>query len=510
MAAKKRSVVWSFFEEDLDSKNVICRLCAEAIHNCGNTTNMLKHLRSKHERELADATKRRRFDDVTRGPARQRKSKPDLCTDFAENDEEIHMAEMGDERTTQEPLERNEELSDNINGASILSVTKCRKRSPVWRYFQKVSDSNKVLCLVCSGNIHYPQNTSNLLRHLRKKHPGEYSDIEHCLKDRPGERASRMAASRLVECAEHNGVLDNEEVIQVSIITGDSDEQERASNEETDRTVTDIVEQALSLSALPNKKRSAVWNYYECGEDANRVLCLLCSEHIQYRQNTSNLLRHLRKKHPDKNIDKQRKEQLLDEMDGAMEFSPPNESRCAGAPPGLVAPLTLEQAEQIGRNQEQVEQVSRSDREQMAQMRRSLEQEMRALERERELTEQLRRAQQQEARALEQQRELTEQLRRAHEGEMKRLRELEARALEQERKDLEQLRRTQEEEAQTIKRERVELEQMRRELEEERRRLQRQRNAVQQGGIPAAGLQVRDDQSGVEGGALEMLVVTTT
>ncbi|XP_061102329.1 zinc finger BED domain-containing protein isoform X2 [Conger conger] len=501
MAAKKRSVVWSFFQDDLNSKMAVCLRCGERILNCGNTTNLLKHLRSKHQGELTDATKRRRFSDVSRGrgpvcqlepkqPKLERADIPDT-----EDDAEIHVSEMGDLRTEQEPFEGNEELgraiSDGINGALTLSVTKTRKRSAVWRYFQDGFDPNKVLCLVCSENIHYPQNTSNLLRHLRKKHPGEYADIEGSLKDRPGEKAAAMVVRSLAEQA--NGLMNNEQ--------DGSEEQERIGTEEASRAVSDIVDEAFALSVLPKKRRSAVWSFYERGEDANKVLCLLCSEYIQYRQNTSNLLRHLRKKHPDKNVETKRKGEVTAGLDHAFML---NDYRSTGMPPGLVAPLTLEQAEQTRRGQEQ---------EQAEAVRKALQQEARSLERERELTEQLRRAQQQEARALEQQRELTEQLRRMQEDEMRRLRELEARTLEQERRAVEQLRKTQEEEAKVIEHERGALEQLRRELEEDRRSLQRHWEAIRQGQVTVVGEQGREEGHalpGVVGGDLEMLVVTTT
>ncbi|XP_035272386.1 caldesmon isoform X2 [Anguilla anguilla] len=504
MAARKRSVVWSFFQDDLSSKSAACILCAENIQHCGNTTNMLKHLRSKHQEELTNTTRRRRFGDVTRGPMSQ--LEPKQTDDITEN-AEMHMSEMDDQQTEQEPLEGNEEMgraiSDGFNGALALSVTKNRKRSAVWRYYQDGFDKNKVLCLVCSENIHYPQNTSNLLRHLRKKHPGEYGDIEGCLKERSGERARALAGR-----APHNSVADNEEVIQVSIITGEPEEQERISSEEASRAVSDIVEEAFSLSVQPSKKRSAVWSYYERGEDANKVLCLLCSENIHYRQNTSNLLRHLRKKHPEKNVDMKRRGPSAGGPRAAAadrafpQHALPSDYRSLGAcPPGFVAPITLEESERMRRTLEQSEQ-----------MRRTLEQETRALERERELTEQLRRAQQQEARALEQQRELTEHLRRAQEEEMKRVRELEARALEQERQAVERLRRTQEQEAMAIEREREALEQLRRELEEDRKALQRDWDAARQGRVPMVGGEIRQENQalpGMEGGEVEMLVVTT-
>uniref|UniRef100_A0A674F1U9 BED-type domain-containing protein n=1 Tax=Salmo trutta TaxID=8032 RepID=A0A674F1U9_SALTR len=54
MAPRKRSVVWSFFRA-VDEKKVTCLLCLETVLHCGHTTNMLRHLRSKHLNEYSSA-----------------------------------------------------------------------------------------------------------------------------------------------------------------------------------------------------------------------------------------------------------------------------------------------------------------------------------------------------------------------------------------------------------------------------------------------------------------------
>ncbi|KAG9336979.1 hypothetical protein JZ751_029997 [Albula glossodonta] len=397
-----------------------------------------------------------------------------------------------------------EEIGRPISDAEevyTLPVVKNKKRSAVWRYYQDGLDPNKVLCLVCSENINYPQNTSNLLRHLRKKHPSEYADIESQVKERSGEGNRAMVCRSLAEQTAHNGITDSDQIIQISVTGEESEEQEHSiTNEDRKTVVADIVDAAYSFSVLPDKKRSAVWKYYQRGEDSTTVLCLICSHNIQYRQNTSNLLRHLRKKHPDKYIDNKSKasndkpeEEPLG-VDITHSFKSPSLHNSFSSPrihTGVPELLTMEQSEQL---------------------RRSLEQETRALERERELTEQLRRAQQQEARALEQQRELTEQLRRAQEEEMRRVRQLENQALEQERQTVERLRKVQEQEARAIEREREALEQLRRELEEDRKALQRHWDALGQSRVTVVGQDMKSQGQvtlGMESGEVEMLVVTT-
>uniref|UniRef100_A0A3P8Y3Y2 BED-type domain-containing protein n=1 Tax=Esox lucius TaxID=8010 RepID=A0A3P8Y3Y2_ESOLU len=58
MAPRKRSVVWSFFRA-VDEKKVTCLLCLETVLHCGHTTNMLRHLRTKHLNEYSSKQKPR-------------------------------------------------------------------------------------------------------------------------------------------------------------------------------------------------------------------------------------------------------------------------------------------------------------------------------------------------------------------------------------------------------------------------------------------------------------------
>lgn len=65
-----------------------------------------------------------------------------------------------------------------------LSGATSKKRSAVWTYYQDDEDGNKALCLICLENIQHRRNTSNLLKHLRKRHPAEYADVEDRTKRR--------------------------------------------------------------------------------------------------------------------------------------------------------------------------------------------------------------------------------------------------------------------------------------------------------------------------------------
>lgn len=53
MAERKRSRVWQFFTRE-NNFEAICEVCLKTVRSCGNTTNLVKHLRLKHKVEYED------------------------------------------------------------------------------------------------------------------------------------------------------------------------------------------------------------------------------------------------------------------------------------------------------------------------------------------------------------------------------------------------------------------------------------------------------------------------
>ena len=47
-------------------------------------------------------------------------------------------------------------------------------KSDVWKFYEKIVDSNKVKCLLCSKQLSYRGGTSNLRDHLVSQHPLNY------------------------------------------------------------------------------------------------------------------------------------------------------------------------------------------------------------------------------------------------------------------------------------------------------------------------------------------------
>lgn len=86
-----------------------------------------------------------------------------------------------------------------------------RKRSAVWTYFDDGDEtSEKVLCQICGERIVHSGNTSNMIKHLKIKHPEEYNSVEvKRKKEAPG-------TSKPVNLQSWR-VSDSQESIQVSI-----------------------------------------------------------------------------------------------------------------------------------------------------------------------------------------------------------------------------------------------------------------------------------------------------
>uniref|UniRef100_A0A8C7UY00 SIN3-HDAC complex associated factor, like n=1 Tax=Oncorhynchus mykiss TaxID=8022 RepID=A0A8C7UY00_ONCMY len=310
-----------------------------------------------------------------------------------------------------------------------------RKRSVVWSFFRAV-DEKKVTCLLCLETVLHCGHTTNMLRHLRSKHLNEYSSAA-ASKDRRSVAADDNSQPMMINsedyCDEQAASVSDADI--ASAING------ILKAAEDHAVVRDsgagIVGQGSAGATPSGRKWSSVWTHYERLEEQNRALCLICNEKIQHQSSTSNLLRHLSKRHPDAfaRLECHIKKQKTSALDFMLSF---------------LSPLSFSHS------------VDAFD------MMGACEGEVRVLERERELTEALRSAQQQEARALEQQRELLETLRRAN-----------TRETSAEKEALETLRRSQEQEARSLQKEREDLQRERVELQMEKERMQREREELE-------------------------------
>ena len=123
-----------------------------------------------------------------------------------------------------------------------------RKQSKVWSYFEKRDQGSSVECTVCGEVQRYAGNTTNMSRHIVKRHSGKQSGL---LAPDEGMAESPAAA------------------------------KER------------------KLSKRKSFSRSLVWRFFTRVAGEKKVQCQLCMEHYAYCHNTTNLHLHLKSKHSD-------------------------------------------------------------------------------------------------------------------------------------------------------------------------------------------------------------------
>uniref|UniRef100_A0A3B1IQ78 SIN3-HDAC complex associated factor, like n=2 Tax=Astyanax mexicanus TaxID=7994 RepID=A0A3B1IQ78_ASTMX len=337
------------------------------------------------------------------------------------------------------------------NPVSAVRGMAARKRSIVWSFFQ-AEDEKRVLCLLCMKTVLYFGHTTNMLRHLRAKHPGDFSALDK-------RKASAGRAAPNNGCVEVTVMMDEQQVeVQNEVGEVEMDGAIRgilcaAAGEGTAEPEASGCEAESKVAAegspqplTPNtRKWSAVWVHYRKVDQEKKALCLLCMEKIQHQSSTSNLIRHLQNKHPaeyaqlEEHPQKRPAKRKPDDPD----YCPPSPTKSRAVTPRTVqSPLNSSIAERYAG-------VDWSDGRKI-------------LERERELTEALRRVQQEEGRSLQQQRELMQQIRE----------------LEAERRALQNQRREQEDEHHRLKREKEEVENSKLELQKEREEIQKEREEL--------------------------------
>eukprot|EP00096_Caligus_rogercresseyi_P005081 TRINITY_DN1993_c0_g1_i1.p1 TRINITY_DN1993_c0_g1~~TRINITY_DN1993_c0_g1_i1.p1 ORF type:complete len:752 (-),score=166.77 TRINITY_DN1993_c0_g1_i1:66-2321(-) len=126
---KRRSSIWNYFVSTGEHEMNACRVCNRVFKCKGQTTSsMIRHLKKEHV---------------------------GLFHEFLENKE-----------SPPDPIE----LS--------LSINNEKKRSPVWKYFEKTSSLGVNACLECKTEFKCKgYSTSNMIRHLELTHPELFKDF---------------------------------------------------------------------------------------------------------------------------------------------------------------------------------------------------------------------------------------------------------------------------------------------------------------------------------------------
>ncbi|TRY89496.1 hypothetical protein DNTS_016069 [Danionella cerebrum] len=364
-------------------------------------------------------------------------------------------------------------------------IMAARRRSIVWSFFQ-AEDDRRVLCLLCMKTVLYFGHTTNMLRHLRTKHPSDFSSLD---KRKPA--ADTLAKRNDTSCVEVTVLMDEQQVEVESV--GEDGEMDgaikgilRAAAGEgaTEAEVVDeeveghVVEEGsakeIQEEEAPGNTRkwSSVWLHYRKLGQEPRALCLLCMEKIQHRSSTSNLIRHLQHKHPNEFAQLEDHPQKRPTKRKSEDPNLDASSTLSGTPTRslIVSP----------------KRDARSPCSSSVYSGAKWSEGVRLLERERELTEALRRVQQEEGRSIQLQKELLQQFRemdaeRRVLQNQKSEQEQEHGRLRKEREDLQRERSELLSEKEEILKEREEFQKEKEELEKQKQELDAWKNSNAQG-----------------------------
>jgi len=150
MSHRSRSAVWEFFSKTGNSNLAKCHICCSTLAYAG-TTNLLKHLRAKHNEETAEVMQWSAEDG----------------------------AEPSETDTAVESIRRakaTEELNESDGTFSPGQRGVRKNRSLAWNCFKKIVGSNVAECLYCGMHILQEHGTTTcLMKHFMSKHPDVYA-----------------------------------------------------------------------------------------------------------------------------------------------------------------------------------------------------------------------------------------------------------------------------------------------------------------------------------------------
>ncbi|XP_028329752.1 uncharacterized protein LOC114480107 [Gouania willdenowi] len=182
---KRRSVVWSYFKTT-ESQSVQCLLCSDYLLKRvqSSTSTMLNHLRIKHPVE---------FCLEASGPGVESTTIPGLNPD-GNTDEDICAVVIKDcdsdsiQTLNEATIMGVMHPTQGDPGGELMHAQTCDdpptgrvrpKRSLIWKYFERLEGLSASRCHICMKDIQCGDNggTSNLRRHVLKRHPHVFSEL---------------------------------------------------------------------------------------------------------------------------------------------------------------------------------------------------------------------------------------------------------------------------------------------------------------------------------------------
>ncbi|KAI3377857.1 hypothetical protein L3Q82_009005, partial [Scortum barcoo] len=423
---RRKSVVWGFFKT-VDSESVQCLLCGGFMVRQGHSTaNMLRHLRVKHPTEVPEASSSGSHQDLETDC--QQVCSVEVMLEDKYSDTLTSGSEAGINSAINGALETASPAEQITHEEAGDDRPARRRRSLIWRHFECLDSFAAARCRLCMKKLQCFEggSTSNLHRHMLKRHPEVFSQQVANEKKPPQDNGDTPTPEETVKAPFSVEVM-LEDKYSDTLTSG---------NEAIDSSLEAVgpAEQITREEAGDDRparrgrnKRSLIWRHYEHLDSLAAARCRLCMKKLQCFESgsTSNLHRHMLKRHPE-----------VFSQQVANGKNPPQDNGDTPTPDAL--------------------EVSRASKGEKRVFRRELQ-----------LIEALRRAQREEARALEQQRELLEKLRAAN-----------TREAAAEREQIELLRKAQLEEAKELSRQKEELQKEKAELQKKCEELQQDREEL--------------------------------
>ncbi|XP_053721459.1 zinc finger BED domain-containing protein [Synchiropus splendidus] len=184
-----------------------------------------------------------------------------------------------------------------------LPTKRRNTRSVIWMHFERLDDVGAVQCRLCNKTMQFPSGTtSNLHRHMSKKHP--FVSLQK----------GSVANSRSVQ--KRRADNPEEGVFQVEVQVGDDElsaTKSSINDVEINSAIKDILEVAHGGSSkegveegtsghYPSSQRgnlrSTIWSLFERLDHLGAARCLLCNKKITcLNGSTGNLHRHMSTRH---------------------------------------------------------------------------------------------------------------------------------------------------------------------------------------------------------------------
>ncbi|XP_076583594.1 uncharacterized protein LOC143318936 [Chaetodon auriga] len=184
---RRKSAVWCFFKP-IDAESAQCLLCMDYRVKQGTTTNMLRHLRTKHPAEVVKKLKGRvpETTSISGGQGAMNTDSEQFC--FVEVELEDGDS---DTLTTRNDADFNEAVNGILEAAKRGPAEQVtheeasdarpvrRRRSLIWRYYDRLDSLGAARCRICMKKLQCFESgsTSNLHRHMSKRHPEVFSRL---------------------------------------------------------------------------------------------------------------------------------------------------------------------------------------------------------------------------------------------------------------------------------------------------------------------------------------------